>query len=92
MENNLYQSMINCIYEMEAMRDDYEEKEADAFVLSVCNNMINLVKRAIARGAYPDKIQELRNDVTVMVEAEKHGNTTTVTAMSEQLIYEILIR
>lgn len=27
MENNLYQSMINCIYEMEAMRDDYEEKK-----------------------------------------------------------------
>lgn len=92
MNDKLYQSVMSGIAEMEALRNDYEEKQASNFVLEVCDNMINKVKRSVAQGAYPDKVEELKGVVAVMIEAQKHGNTITTTAMAEQIIFEMLAR
>lgn len=92
MDDKLYQSVMKGIAEMEALRDDYEEKQSSNAVLEACDNMINKAKRAVAQGAYPDKVEELKGVVAVMIEAQKYGNTITTTAMAEQIIFEMLAR
>ena len=92
MDEKFYQSIISGIQEMEALKDDYEKKQAPGVVLEVCNNMINPMKRAVSRGMYSGKVEELRDLTAIMVEAQKHNNSTTTTAMAEQIIYELLVQ
>lgn len=92
MNDKLYQSIISGIAKMEALREDYKQKQADDFVLEVCGNMINIAKRAVARGMYPEKVEELKGIVTIMIEAQKHNNTMTTTVMAEEAIFEMLER
>lgn len=92
MDDKFYKSIMDGIAEMEALKLDYEKKQAAGVVLEVCNNMINPMKRAVARGMYSGKVEELRDLTAIMVEAQKHNNSTTATAMAEQIIYEMLVR
>nr|WP_207637931.1 hypothetical protein [Clostridium sp. 12(A)] len=50
------------------------------------------MKRAVSRGMYSGKVEELRDLTAIMVEAQKHNNSTTTTAMGEQIIYELLVQ
>lgn len=92
MDKKFYQSIMSGIQEMEALKTDYEKKQESGIVLEACNNMINPMKRAVARGLYSEKVDELRDLTAIMVEAQKHNNSTTATAMAEQIIYEMLVR
>lgn len=92
MDDKLYQSIIRGIAEMEALRDDYKQKQSSNNLLEACDNMINVVKRAVARGAYSEKVEELKDIVMVMVEAQRHENTITSSIMAEEIIFEILAR
>lgn len=92
MNDTFYKSIMAGIAEMEAIKADYEKKQAAGVVLEACSNMINPMKRAVARGLHSDKVEELRDLTAIMVEAQKHGNSGTATAMAEQIIYEIIVR
>lgn len=91
MDDKFYKSIMNGIAEIEAIKTDYEEKQSDGLILEVCNNMINPMKRAVARGLYPSKVEELKYLVSVMIAAQKQNNVLTATAMAEQIIYEIFV-
>jgi hypothetical protein len=81
---------------MQTLRDDYALKDVDngryAVVVEACDNMINHVKRAIARAIYPDKVKTLKESVYCMAEPMLSRGTDNVTtnAVAEQVTYDIL--
>jgi hypothetical protein len=95
MDEKLLNELIIELKKMQMLRNDYALKNADngryAVVVEACDNMINHVKRAIARTIYSDKISILKESVYCMAESmlSRGMDNITTNAVAEQVIFDI---